>query len=619
MTFIRALFPAYKLPLPQYVALRPERARLEVTSGACLPISSICYKKVRHKGVYCYIVPSSIVKERIPWARKVIYLFSDLIRYDSRREVTIMGIFRAFLQFIRWCDQNGLDDVLIGNKSKDREAYREYSFYLKEKVRAHKLKSVGSIVMQSQVKEVYVAIFEDPQFHQGVPNLTNRNDTESIEVPCEERQSKTLALCVSIFYGMSEFVVENKPYPHFVKLPQYLNFKDDGVWITHSSHWFDVSYIHSPQLKNKTIFNYELGKNRTANELAELTCSEVSLCVDRLKKNKRACEKANADSRCASRLDKARLAMMAFYILFIANTGMNSAQARALEWNDEFRSEHSRVGFKKIKYRAGNKLVYFEIQSTFLKHFRHYLKLRKFINDGKSVNLLFGFQGKKRIVTPNLYTLTKVVKKLDPDLSFVMPREWRAAKSDWYTKNYDSSTTAIALQNNEATTLKYYTEGSRGSHVDEMSKFLESLSQLKVDIDSSATTKKSSAVAHCRQFGSPKALIHLKSVPIDCRQPEGCLFCDKFVVHSDEKDIRKLYSCLYCIEQTAHLSATIDEYNSTFGLVKKRIEKVVSTVASLSTQHQKMVSRIKDEVMNEELLDRYWETKLTTLLELGVL
>jgi len=134
MTFVRALFPAYMLPLPKYVALRPERAKLEVPSGVSLSISSICYTKVKYKGNYCYIVPSSLIKERIFWARKIINLFSDLIKYDSRREISIVGIFRTFAQFIRWCDQRGLNNVLTGDKDKDYEAYRLYSLFLTEKV-----------------------------------------------------------------------------------------------------------------------------------------------------------------------------------------------------------------------------------------------------------------------------------------------------------------------------------------------------------------------------------------------------------------------------------------------------------------------------------------------------
>lgn len=616
MTYIRVNFSSYVLPLSESTVIIPEHTKVLTPKGVSLVLGALCYRQSRNAGNHCYIIPDTLIQARIAWVRKLIYLLSDYIKYDSRKEISVAAIFRAFAQYIRWCDSEGLHDVLTGDKTKDYEAYRLFSLQLSEKVKNHQIKSSHAKGRQSHVKEIYSEIFEDPQFYEGVPNIPSINDSEPTETPCEDRQAKTLSFCMSIFQGISDFILNARPYPFFIKIPNYLGFKDNGFWMTHSNHWFDLGHVYS---SNRIFYpiDYESGKVRTAQELSELTGGSLFLCRLRIRSSELNRQKLNINTRCTSRLDKARLAMSAFYILFIANTGINNAQATALEWNDDYTEERGKVGFKTIKYRASGKIVHFEIQSNFTTHFKKYLKLREYINKDSSVNLLFGYKGKSRLTSPNIKNLIRVVNKLDPTLDFVMPKEWRAAKSDWYIRNYDPSIAAQALQNTEHTILKNYATGSHVKHANELSNFFDALSNLEININDDSKHKVSS-VGHCINPMYPKALINLKAIEPDCKQPEGCLFCDKFVIHSDEKDIRKLFSCLFCIEQTAHLSASIDDYENIFGVVRRRIEMIVNEVAYLSNEHAKMISKIKREVMEEEKLDPYWEVKLSMLIEIGV-
>ncbi|KXZ70272.1 hypothetical protein [Acinetobacter venetianus] len=617
MSYIKPKFLSYTLPLSENIILRPEHTRAITPNGTGFFLGALCYRYSKNVGKNCYIVPDSLIPARIAWVRKLIYLFSDFIEHDPRRDISIAAIFRSFAQYIRWCDSEGLNDVLTGNKTKDYEAY---SLYLSEKVKTHQLKSAGAQVTQSQIKEIYLEIFEDPQFYEGVPNIPKRNDSEPTEPPCEDRQSKTLSLCMSIFQGMSDFILNGHPYPFFIKTPEYLKFKDNGFWISHSGHWFDLSHLYTGLPVYNGPIDYISGKTRTAQELSELTGDSLNLCKRRIYKHEFYRLKANIDTRCSSRLDKARLAMSAFYILFIANTGINNAQAKSLQWDVEYTEERNdKVGFKTIKYRASGKITYFEIQSRFIKHFKKYLKLREYVNNDSSVNLLFGYQSKNRVTTPNIKSLVNTVNKLDPMLDFVMPMEWRAAKSDWYIRNHDPSLAALALQNTERTILKNYAAGSHAKHAIELSLFFDTISNLGINIEDDSNNHTVSSVGHCIDPLHPKALIKVKAIESDCKQPEGCLFCDKFVIHSDDQDIRKLFSCLFCIDQTAHLSASIDDYEDIFGPVRKRIGMIIDKVSSLSNKHENMVNRIRSEVIDKEELDPYWESKLSMLIEIGVI
>lgn len=618
MNYIRTKFPTYTLPLSKNIVLRPERARIVTPQGVSLVLGALCYKASKTFGNHCYIIPDSLIQTRIVWVKKLIYLFNDFIQYGPRRDETVASIFRDFAQYIRWCDAESLPDVLTGVKTKDYEAYRLYSLSLSEKVKTHQLKSLGAQTTQAHIKEIYSEIFEDPQFHVGVPNIPRRNDTTPTEYPCEIRQSKTISLCTSIFQGMSDFVLDAQPYPFFLKTPEYLNFQDGGFWISHSSHWFDLGHIYTELPVHHSTIDYISGKTRSAQELSALTGAALYLCQLRVKKYEICRKKSNINIECSSRLDKARLAMSAFYILFIANTGMNPAQVKDLEWSDEYKEERGKIGFKKIKYRASGKIIYFEIQSRFIKYFRKYLKLRKYIHKDGDIKLLFGYQSRKKITTPNISSLIEFVKKLDPALDFVMPKEWRVAKSDWFIRNYDPSVAALALQNTERTILKNYAAGSHTLQANEIGKFLETISNLNIKIGDNSDNYMTSSVGHCSDPLNPQSIINIKSIESDCKQPEGCLFCDKYVVHSDEKDIRKLFSCLFCIEQTSHLSSSIDNYESLFGAVRKRIELIICKISTLSNKHEELVTQIKNEVMNKEQLDPYWESKLSMLIEIGM-
>src|SRR4030066_186875 len=82
----------------------------------------------------------------------------------------------------------------------------------------------------------------------------------------------------------------------------------------------------------------------------------------------------------------------------------------------------------------------------------------------------------------------------------------------------------------------------------------------------------------------------------DCHQSEGCLFCDKYVVHADERDVRKLISCRTCIYRTAHLSTSDEYFQSLFGEVLRRIEIILVTSGGKSEDHRTQVERVRVEV-----------------------
>jgi len=112
------------------------------------------------------------------------------------------------------------------------------------------------------------------------------------------------------------------------------------------------------------------------------------------------------------------------------------------------------------------------------------------------------------------------------------------------------------------------------------------------------------AVGVCTSFGSPHQSVEA-SIASDCRRAEGCLFCDKFRVHADRRDTRKLLSCRYCIEQTAHLAESEEQFNRLFGPIFERIKIIL---AEIERRQPGIVAPIEHEIQAGEL-DPFWARK----------
>ena len=192
------------------------------------------------------------------------------------------------------------------------------------------------------------------------------------------------------------------------------------------------------------------------------------------------------------------------------------------------------------------------------------------------------------------------------------------AKSDWLIRNTNLSTTALILQNSENTVAHAYATGSESRTIEELGQFFERIShRVRDPAKDNLTDSNDNAVGKCTDYGNPNAE---KGAPIqpNCQQAEGCLFCDKYAVHSDERDVRKLASCRYCIGQTSHLSVSKEHFESMYGSVIQRIEQLLEYISDLSKDYRAMVQRVQKEVEEDGELDPYWSGKLDMLIHLGV-
>ena len=462
----------------------------------------------------------------------------------------------------------------------------------------------------------------------------DRKLTQSATPPSEELQSRVLSLALALTQGLAELVLEKKPFPHALNMPGYLNFPKDKLWVFPTLTWF-VSPAMSAQrdtaLRAGRGFNYEEGRLATMEELRRINsipglesfarnCDFVRRKV--IQSSQTQLRQANLNFQHTQRRRLAQQAMSMFCLLFLAETGMNWAQVAELTWRSEFEVATERQGFRAIKWRAGGKLVSFELSIGFMPLFRTYLALRNFLLDGYEFEYLFlRFGPKAQSKEPgpmkgHLTTYTfDVLKRIDPSLDRITAREWRAAKSDWLIRNSDPSTASSLLQNSERTLLNSYAEGSAVVQLEEMSNFLNEVSKKVLGREKGSDGAVSHGVGRCQDYGQPKPISDAPAVP-DCKRTEGCLFCEKYRVHADVVDTRKLLSYRHCLRASSTLGENEERIKSTFNPIFERIEAILNEIR---TRDEAMVALVEDEVDREGELDSYWARKYEMLLAIGAI
>jgi hypothetical protein len=206
------------------------------------------------------------------------------------------------------------------------------------------------------------------------------------------------------------------------------------------------------------------------------------------------------------------------------------------------------------------------------------------------------------------------LRAIDPNVPQIRSRAWRAGKSDWLLRNVDPATAAVVLQNAVPTVLRAYAEGSPTTQEDELGQFFEDLRGVVIAKGERVANAVERAVGVCTSFGSPHQNA-IAPIASDCRRVEGCLFCDKFKIHADERDTRKLISCRYCIERTAHLSESEEQFHRLFGPIFERIKMLLEEI---ERKQPGIVVPIEHEV-NAGELDPFWARKLEVLVDLDLI
>ncbi len=618
----------YDIPIPHTTIFSDVASViLRFPDGRTIDVGRLCYlrrdpgnvgrRRALGKSDTRGVEIDSLTATRIKSVRSLIFHISETLRLSGKRPLTVHSSASRFLTFMTWADSQGHHAVLDDPETA-RGVIAGYSRYLKERVSTNAISLNSGVHQQTAVFQLLSEFFQCEGLTRGMPMLyKDESSVEHTAPPNEEAQASVLQLSESIFNDFTTFLLQGKTYPHALSLPCHLNYPNDRLWLFPSIAWCKPKGAPNRigGRPMNTAYNYEQGRLYLLGEITGMNPEQA------LSGARRQLANANADLRHHCRLRLGMFALNNFVLLFLAQTGMNWAQLVSLEWTGDYEATPIRQLFRSIKWRAGGRTVSFELPMAFMPKFKQFLLLREFLLAGRPCGWLFfklgtKGEGKPRQFKASTHSIFSSLRRIDPDLPNITTRQWRAAKSDWLLRNTDPSTAALILQNSEKTVLASYAAGSETAQLSEITNFLNQVSERVAGTNNTGLQETSRAIGNCSSYGFPNKLAEAAPVSPDCKTQEGCLFCDKFKVHADELDVRKLLSCRYCLKHTASLSDSYESYESALSPIFQRIDSIL---AEISRRDHELVQKIQKQVEEEGELDPYWAGKFAMLLELGII
>lgn len=609
--------------------LHPEAALLKWDGIARrIDIGQLCYLKrdtsLNHRSHHTFD-ETSLDEERVQAVRKLVEYFSEAEQCANVRPATMLIRVRTLVWFVNWADKLGLQCKLF-DKVSMASAFSDYAKHQRELVSQNRLNRNSAANKLRGLRTTLEDILKTNSLACDVLRMQNsRVHVESTAVPDKMSQAALVSWCTSLFEAISKRVLEFGEYPFSVDGTDYQKGTTRRVWMLPTR----VGRTGAGPKNTLRAWNLETGEVRTYHEIKSQTTVRNSKWPGQRAHTLRTTalaqlQRANKNCLASIRLSHAVTASYCFGVLFLAETGINMAQLLNMEWSAELEkglksSSVVRQHFREIKYRAGGRIVSFQVGLGFLSKLRTYLRMREYLLQGVEMSLLFvALAHDNSPVGFSEQFVAALQARLD-GLDIVLPRlsarKWRAAKQDWVVSNHGPVVAAKVMSQTLDTALRSYSNGTDAAHRAEMGAFLASVEQTVLRSDERSSEDVESAVGACKDFNSPKSISPSVAIKPDCHSYEGCLFCSNYRVHADATDIRKLLSCRYCIRITCNRGSSLDEFDRFFGAVLRRIEFLIGEIRK---RGDILVSQIQEDVDTNGNLDFFWANKLEQLFELGL-
>jgi hypothetical protein len=571
--------------------------------------------------LYAVNTDSYEVSRKEPIERYLEHLFIEARKGISND--TLENSATNTIKFMFWCDSMGYQQCL-NDVSHAREAFSAYVSMLEHKLKTHdSVKKIGlsraTVTAYQNMTKRFLAIALD--IHQnilveGIRQLrTRRNERNLTHAPDHSTIGQNLALWWCLFKNITDFLLNEKQYPFELLLPA------ETVWVFPSDSPFLTKKTINIRNNKFTAFDRELGNILGQDELKGGASNRKS-SADRAQQQ---LISANSNLRHSERIRLGNIAHNAFFMMFMLYT-RTRAEIRHIQWSDGSVIENSdSVGFKIIKARAKGKICEYRVASKFTRELKNFLKLREWLLNDQPFEYLFlkinttnGKATKASANTSTYFSKSVVLQLISPDFPTITPSESRVAGADHFVNTYDIPTAATMLQNEQSTFKQSYSNGNHQRASQQLTEFFSRLNDRIYDSSSDTSSHVSIPSGSCAQFEVPKPE---PSTPIEvnCHTPQGCLFCEKFAVHADETDIRKLLSLEYIIKESKILANSIEHFESTFGESLVRISSLLSKLSQLNKRTESLTNTIRKEVYEDEKLSLYWDSKLSQLVNMGIL
>lgn len=566
-----------------------------------IPVCKIFYKNVR---IIAYPYQLTGEKRNETIAKNIFqYLIDEYIsRYQKgNRAKTIDLQMQYIFNFIDWID-NVNKTSLPKSLNDAKVIFLNYSLYLKERLRLNEISNLDGHVKHKAALSLLENIFLDKEgYIQDGQKLIQNKRVKASTFVFKFDFEYSYRFYYQFFNQTADFILNDEFFP------LRLDINNNKIWTLPSKYRFIQKESHAPMAFN--IFN---GNIKTEKDiLQQYPEIKPQYARDNIRKFANTMNEANK-YRSTQKLNLGLHALRAFYMLFLANTGMNDSTASTLKWNDDYKEERSLQKFRNIKYRAGNKLVEFQIRKSFIGQFSKFIELRKYLLGDNEFDFLF-FTGKANNIKIdktmkdggysswiNRYFKKKIDKKLPNTTS----RKMRVAKTKATIKQHGIITASQVAQTSIDTLITHYQGTSKEDADAELAQYFN---EFNANIFSNKEADKTINVGHCSGNNS------------ECKTGEGCLFCEYYRIHCDKEDFQKIFSLEFIILECKYISKDIKHFELNYRKTLDRIDEITKEAVKKKKIAKAVVEFYKRDVFEDENLHPYWQHKLDTLILMGVM
>ncbi|MCX7193924.1 MAG: site-specific integrase [Proteobacteria bacterium] len=225
-----------------------------------------------------------------------------------------------------------------------------------------------------------------------------------------------------------------------------------------------------------------------------------------------------ADRTLRTRFSLANLRIEAELLFFIAQTGMNRAQAHQLKIRHfSYSSTIDGYQVRDYKHRRRGEVL-FEIFSGYKALFENYLRWRKSVFPNDSNGLLFPLVrtgGRAEDKPPSWDRIKNSCKKLG--IRFIPPSQLRNTRINWFLRRSgDTDLTAEQAQHSKQTLIHLYEEPNLHRTMTEVVRYWQAADPIIIP----------PAPGICTGSPMPVDNIQLGTTKPDCIHPSGCLWCE---------------------------------------------------------------------------------------------
>lgn len=602
-----------------------------------LQLSELCYTDFRvnksrpkSKIFQVEVNAKSLDSDRVIACRYILKYISELSN-DGKHYTTIIYRLKCIKSFFHYLADNKINFKI--EKDSLKNIISIYTEYLRHRVKTldRELK-IGLSASTAHNYQLWILLFcaymLDINKYELLDSIdeiaTNTNEVVTSKKLNDEELSIQFSQYTSMFRVFSAIVLEHELFP----LP--FNIHKETYWLTHTGM---IKHSSSDAVKKSIHFNYDQNRDATHDEV-KLSNHYKQVGHRNYHIKCYAEKKLEANKQYSNpRVRLALLACHAYFIHFLFVTGENDSSAASLFFRENFTLGASDViNFKSIKWKANGRFVNYDIQHEFINDFKTFLKLRAFLLkhfnvDHKSYRYLFLNRIKGKLAKPatrgeHSAIIRRSFTKTFPYNNFNSPsKAARVTKSTWIRANYGSALSSYILQHSKKTSDKSYTSINHDEASKELTNYLHELNRKLITSKEKNTTTKIPS-GNCSEPYMPNdssEMVKSNYLKVNCEDPKSCIFCDKYKVHADELDIRKLLSIKYLIAQSEGLATSIEHFNKVYRALLASIDKILNQIKLISEEKAQLVFDIHKQVYEEEKLSDYWYRKLELLNELGIL